>query len=273
MRLKSHGVGHSTLSNLLLILVVAKMRAKANFVLLPYLVQHTVSAPYEHVILADCKPGAFLRVSHMAYYAMTLTSAPDTVAVVPTPQNRTAVWARNGTNPLSATFPDGTVFTANISATIKSDFAGVGSNGFGSFDCWKYDRAALYKWYNGMTCDAVYDCNHQSHAGDDITLNATGTVAAPNPTMTSDPPGNNDRKDSDSKKSNDISLGVGLGLGIPTFLATIAGVWYASRQPRIREYLHSLNPVHGNSSGRPVRGSSTEQQVQNDAENAGGSEL
>jgi len=192
--------------------------------------RYAFAGSQEHVILADCLAvkNAFVRLSHMAYYEKTITSGPNAVAVIPTPRNETAVWIRNGS--LSATFPDGVIFTANISAaSTQGEFAGTASNGYNPpFNCWKFDKKALYNWYSGVTCDATYDCNHQNGAGDSQSPNTTGTMAIPEPT----------RESEDSDKSDDIALGVGIGIGIPSLIVALAAVWYASKRYDILPLLH-----------------------------------
>jgi len=192
--------------------------------------RYAFAGSHEHVILADCLTikNSFVRLSHMAYYERTITSAPNTVTVIPTPRNETAVWIRN--EPLSATFPDGVIFTANISAArLEGEFAGTASNGFNPpFNCWKFDKKALYTWYNAVTCDATYDCNHQNGPGDSQSPNTTGTTAIPQPT----------RESESSDRSNNIALGVGIGIGVPSLIAALAAVWYASKRYDIMAHLH-----------------------------------
>jgi hypothetical protein len=99
-----------------------------NFFLWPFSLLSFCSAEalWEHVILADCSTSAAVRISHMAYYAQTLTQKPQTVTVVPTAWNQTADWIRNASEPLWATFPDAAVFSANLSVTQNpGDFAGT----------------------------------------------------------------------------------------------------------------------------------------------------
>lgn len=161
----------------------------------------------------------------MAYYSGALSSTPDTVAVVPTRWNQTSSWASNSSKPISATFPDAVVFAANhLAITAEGELAGLATNGFGTFGCWNYHVKALYTWYGGVVCDAVYDCNHYGAASDVMSPNATATTGSgPGPIDT----GAGDRS---SKKSDDIALGVGIGIGVPSLIATVLGVWYASRR-------------------------------------------
>jgi hypothetical protein len=224
--------------------------------------------PFEHVILADCHHND-IRLSHMAYYAVTLTGAPNTVTVVDTPHNETAVWVRNGSQPLSATFPDGAIFTANLTETNQEGaFAGAGNNGFGSFNCWKYFAKNMYTWYGGVLCNAVYDCNHQSGPGDTQMPNATTTPAATAPTMTDNPDGQGDGSEQkqESNKSDNIALGVGIGIGLPSLLATIAGLLYANRHHNL---LGALNLHRLKGSDEPVGGLANEEHTPSGSEKAG----
>jgi hypothetical protein len=60
----------------------------------------------------------------------------------------------------SAIFPDGDIFTANISRVAsQGDYAGAGYNDYGPFTCWANYVTNLYKWA-ANTCTEVYDCNH-----------------------------------------------------------------------------------------------------------------
>ncbi|KAF2650480.1 hypothetical protein K491DRAFT_682946 [Lophiostoma macrostomum CBS 122681] len=160
----------------------------------------------------------------MAYFAQTLTSGPQTVTVVPTDWNRTADWIRNASKPLVATFPDATMFSANLSVTQNpGDFAGYGTNGFGTMMCWRFEKARIYVWYQDVTCNAVYDCNRQSAMGD--------APNAPTPSIAND--------NGDSQTSNNIALGVGLGVGIPSLLVAIIGVWQAKVRGMLPGFSHS----------------------------------
>lgn len=207
------------------------------------LLQDSFAMPWEHVILADCISSEFVRVSHMAYYSLGITSKPETVTVVPTPRNTTAVWAnRNSTNSsfVEAIFPDGTYFRAALST--EKDFAGLGYNSFRSFNCWKYKVTHLYAWYSDVTCDAVYDCNHQAAAGDDKALNATTTspTSGPPETIPAAP-----RLEDKDKRSNDIALGTGIGIGLPSVIVAIIGVLVA----RNRKNKQSSQPAEGTKNG------------------------
>jgi hypothetical protein len=93
-------------------------------------------------------------------------------------------------------------------------------------NCWKYDMDSLYTWYNGVICDAVYDCNRQGAVGD-----------SPDALRPPDEDGNGD-----AKKGNNIALGVGIGLGVPTLLATLVGVVKPWRR-RAMGLLHSSKHV------------------------------
>lgn len=153
------------------------------------------------------------------------------------PRNETALWAdRNSTNSsfVEAIFPDGTYFRATLST--EKDFAGLGYNSFRSFNCWKYEVTHLYAWYSDVTCDAVYDCNHQAAAGDDKALNATTTPTA------SGPPGTSPATPrSEDKRSQDIALGTGIGIGLPGVIVAIIGVLIA----RNRKNKQSSQPTEG----------------------------
>ncbi|KAF1976615.1 hypothetical protein BU23DRAFT_30992 [Bimuria novae-zelandiae CBS 107.79] len=233
----------------------------ASFIILSafILFAHGSPAPYEHVILADCVFTHFIRLSHMAYYSLGITSNPDTVTVVPTHRNVTAVWAdRNSSEPLTATFPDGIFFKANLSA--RNDLARLGYNDFTSFNCWKYNRTQIYSWYNDVTCDAVYDCNHQAAAGDPASINATATSS-------STPPANTSRtSNSDDNKSNEIALGVGIGLGLPSIIVTIVGVWLAWKKAiehRRGSHAGSTSPQMASNSSSSASGGVTQGVVAN----------
>jgi hypothetical protein len=197
--------------------------------------------PWEHVILADCISSRFVRVSHTAYYSLGITSKPESVTVVTTAYNKTVIWAnRNSTNSsfIEATFPDGEYFRVTLST--ERDLAGLGHNSFGSFNCWKYKVSFLYAWYNDVTCDAVYDCNHQAAAGDNKALNATTTSTASGPPETSPA-----TPRSEDKRSNDIALGTGIGIGLPGIIIAIIGVLVA----RNRKIKQSSQPAEGHKNG------------------------
>ena len=202
---------------------------------------HAIS--WEHVVLADCINSGSIRLSQMAYYSLGITANPEAVAVVPTPHNKTAIWANRNRNSTSsdfveATFPDGVFFRANLST--EKDLAGIGHNNYKSFSCWKYKVPRLYSWYRDVNCDAVYDCNHQAAAGDDKALNATAVSTAPDPPETA--PSTPRPED---KKSNDIALGVGVGLGLPSIIVAIIGVLVA----RNKKAKHSSQSAGTNSNG------------------------
>lgn len=192
---------------------------------LAFLIVQCTADPFEHVVLANCKSSHFDRISHMAYYRYGLASVPDTIAVVPSPQNETATWIRNSSDPVSAVFPDGTRFVADLSNTTQQgQYAGTGNNGWGTFRCWSYYVGSMYTWYDSVTCDGVYDCNRQVGAGDPGMPNATATVMF-TPSATAARNGDQDQ-DSNSQKSNDIALGVGIGIGLPTLFVTLLSIWF-----------------------------------------------
>ena len=212
-----------------------------SFVGSSFLAYRSLANSWEHVVLANCISQQSIHISHMAYFSLGINSTPESVAVIPTQRNHTAAWLNhNGTGfyHVYATFPDGIFFNVNLST--RTNLAGIGYNGFGPFNCWQYNVSKLYSWYNGVICDAVYDCNHQAAAGDDKSLNASKTPTGPEPSQT-----NAESPGSDDNKSNEIALGVGIGLGLPSIIVAVIGVWAAWN----RKHKHSYQQMNGNRSG------------------------
>jgi hypothetical protein len=96
--------------------------------------------------------------------------------------------------------------------------------------CWRFEKVKIYSWYNDVSCNAAYDCNHQGAVGD--------TADAPQPSAGDDDNG-------ETQKSNKIALGVGLGVGIPSLLVAIIGVWQAKIRGKIPGFHRQEDVIGG----------------------------
>jgi hypothetical protein len=90
----------------------------------------------EYVLLADCKDSNGSQSSEMAYYASSPSGNPASIAIGITNPGET-VKLESG-YPISATFPNGDVFTVTIPSPLSPvdrNYAGAASNNYGSFAC------------------------------------------------------------------------------------------------------------------------------------------
>jgi hypothetical protein len=116
----------------------------------------------EHVILANCLDTSGHKYSEMAYYSdRPQPGVAPTIAYVSLPDNTFAAWEGNT---ISATFPDGDTFTANVVTTSVGSYAGPGSNAYGGFNCFYQPEHNMYVDGPGtqapFDCSGVYDCSH-----------------------------------------------------------------------------------------------------------------
>jgi hypothetical protein len=117
-----------------------------------------LSANNENVVLANCQDGHGVKSSQMAYFSGSPNGNPGAIAPVQTDHGLTVFW--EGGAAVSASFPDGNVFSASIPQVVPDGaFAGTGKNKQGTFTCWRKYTPNLYT-KNGVTCYGVYDCNH-----------------------------------------------------------------------------------------------------------------
>ncbi|KAK0625452.1 hypothetical protein B0T17DRAFT_617542 [Bombardia bombarda] len=134
----------------------------------------------EHVILSDCRDQNNIVSSQMAYFNGTPGNSPTDVAVVITTPGQAALWVNSNT---SALFTDtGVTFTATLGPRVaEGQYAGNGTNGYGTFSCWARFLSLLYS-YDGTTCNQVYDCDHE--AAPAVLPTPLATAAAETPTST-----------------------------------------------------------------------------------------
>jgi hypothetical protein len=173
----------------------------------------------EHVVLANCKDEFGIKSSQMAYYSAAINPYPSSVANVTTPNGQTATW--EGTGPISATFPDGDIFTVNIPAVVsQGQYAGPGNNNYGPFTCWYNWNASLYHW-GGNTCDEVYDCNHQAAP---ITSQASATSGIPQSYTSSSLLATTPASTTSAPHANTLNNGLSVGSEVGSIVGAIAGI-------------------------------------------------
>jgi hypothetical protein len=123
----------------------------------------------EFIILANCinVQNPTEQSSEMAYYSHPQDKSPAAIAKVQTPFGRTTWW--EGGTPVSATFPDGNVFSADIPKVIteQGSFVGVGKNNAGTFSCWRDWRMDYYS-HDNIRCSGIYTCDHRSPPGNEL---------------------------------------------------------------------------------------------------------
>ncbi|KAI9856278.1 MAG: hypothetical protein M1824_005492 [Vezdaea acicularis] len=123
----------------------------------------------EMVILANCVNvnNVGEQSSQIAYYSSTHNPSPAAIAKVQTPFGKTAFW--EGGSPISATFADGNVFSADIpkDISIQGAFVGLGKNNAGTFSCWRDWRPDTYT-ADGVRCSGIYTCDHRAPPGNEI---------------------------------------------------------------------------------------------------------
>jgi hypothetical protein len=123
----------------------------------------------EMIILANCinvnNPSE--QSSEVAYYSQSHDKSPAARAKVQTPFGKTAWW--EGGSPVSAIFPDGNVFSANIpkDVAIQGAYVGEGKNNAGQFSCWRSFRPDTYSHEN-VRCSGIYECDHRPPPGNQI---------------------------------------------------------------------------------------------------------
>jgi hypothetical protein len=119
-----------------------------------------LSANNENVVLANCQDSQGVKSSQMAYFSGSPNGSPNAIAQVQTDHGLTVYW--EGGAAVSATFPDGNVFSASIPQAVPDGaYAGTGKNKQGEFTCWRKYTPNLYT-HNGVNCYGVYDCNHSA---------------------------------------------------------------------------------------------------------------
>ncbi|TLS31413.1 hypothetical protein PpBr36_02494 [Pyricularia pennisetigena] len=185
----------------------------------------------EHVALCDCRNGADVVSSQMAYYLGEPDSTPVDVATVPnTPNGQARVWPSATT---SAFFTlTNVTFTAKLGPQVEvGAFAGTGTNGWPApFNCWFRPTQKLYV-YDGWECAMVYDCSHD--AANSTTPSTTTGATTGRPTRSA-------TQTDSSGISTPALIGVAVGSGVVAIIVIGAVGFVCVHRRRAREARRQL---------------------------------
>ncbi|KAK4226629.1 hypothetical protein QBC38DRAFT_479902 [Podospora fimiseda] len=178
---------------------------------------HNRRAIEEHVTLSDCRDSSGVFSSQAAYFPTEPGPVPQDVAVVTTTAGQTALWINTKTEALFT--GTNTKFTATLGPKVNDgEYAGMGDNGYTTFNCWQKYKPNLYT-YGNTTCSQVYDCNHDPAPS----ILPTPSGAQPSDTGTSPP---SSEANSGLAQGSLIGIIVGAVGGVLFLIAAVAVFWY-----------------------------------------------